>query len=57
MRDVTLLGSRLVLGAYLSVHGAQKLFRAFGGPGLDKTGAGFDRIGLTPGPTRVGCIG
>ena len=37
------------LDGYLAVHGAQKLFGAFGGPGLDKAGAGFDRIGLTPG--------
>ncbi len=35
MRDVTLLGAGLVLGGYLAVHGAQKLFGAFGGPGLD----------------------
>ena len=48
MRDVILLGTRLVLGSYLAVHGAQKLFGAFGGPGLDKAGTGFDRIGLSP---------
>ena len=49
MRDVLLLGTRLVLGSYLAVHGAQKLFGAFGGPGLERAGAGFERIGLTPG--------
>src|SRR5271163_2762502 len=49
MRDVALLGTRLVVGSYLAVHGAQKLFGAFGGPGLDKAGAGFHRIGLRPG--------
>ena len=48
MRDVALLGTRLVVGSYLAVHGAQKLFGAFGGPGLDKAGAGFHRIGLRP---------
>ena len=57
MRDVILLGSRLVLGAYLSVHGAQKLFGAFGGPGLDKAGAGFERIGLTPGRPMAALAG
>jgi putative oxidoreductase len=57
MRDVILLGSRLVLGAYLSVHGAQKLFGAFGGSGLDKSGAGFDRIGLTPGKPMAALAG
>lgn len=35
MRNVALLGTRLVLGGYLAVHGAQKLFGAFGGHGLD----------------------
>jgi hypothetical protein len=49
MRDVALLGTRLVVGSYLAVHGAQKLFGTFGGPGLDKAGAGFHRIGLRPG--------
>jgi putative oxidoreductase len=49
MRDTALLGTRLVLGAYLAVHGAQKLFGSFGGAGLDRAGAGFHRIGLRPG--------
>ncbi len=49
MRDAALLGTRLVLGAYLAVHGAQKLFGSFGGAGLDRAGAGFHRIGLRPG--------
>jgi putative oxidoreductase len=57
MRDVTLLGARLVLGGYLAVHGAQKLFGAFGGPGLDKAGAGFERIGLTPGKHMAALAG
>ena len=38
MRNVALLGTRLVVGSYLAVHGAQKLFGAFGGPGLEKAG-------------------
>ena len=49
MRDAALLGTRLVLGSYLAVHGAQKLFGTFGGPGLEKAGAGFHHIGLRPG--------
>jgi putative oxidoreductase len=57
MRDVTLLGARLVLGGYLAVHGAQKLFGAFGGSGLDKAGAGFERIGLTPGKPLAALAG
>jgi hypothetical protein len=39
MPDVILLGSRLMLGAYLSVHSAQKLFGAFGGSGLADSGS------------------
>ena len=57
MRDVMLLGTRLVLGSYLAVHGAQKLFGSFGGPGLERAGAGFDRIGLTPGKPMAALAG
>jgi len=53
MRNLALLGTRLVVGSYLAVHGAQKLFGTFGGSGLDKAGAGFDRIGLRPGRTMA----
>jgi putative oxidoreductase len=49
MRDVLKLFSRLVLGAYMVVHGSQKLFGAFGGPGPEKAGAGFESVGLRPG--------
>jgi putative oxidoreductase len=49
MRDALLLGARVVIGGYLVVHGAQKLFGAFDGPGLDQTGAYFETIGLSPG--------
>ena len=40
MRNVMLLSARLVLGGYLSVHGAQKLFGVLGGHGLEATGQG-----------------
>jgi putative oxidoreductase len=49
MRNALLLGARVIVGGYLAVHGSQKLFGAFGGSGLDRAAAGFDRIGLTPG--------
>jgi putative oxidoreductase len=49
MRDVLKLFARLVLGGYMVVHGSQKLFGAFGGPGLDAAGAGFEAVGLKPG--------
>jgi putative oxidoreductase len=42
---------------YCTVHGAQKLFAAFGGPGLGQAGAGFDRIGLTPGKPMAALAG
>src|SRR5438093_3819088 len=32
--DVALLGVRVIVGIIFVVHGAQKLFGAFGGPGL-----------------------
>ena len=49
MRHFGLLATRTVFGGYLAVHGAQKLFGAFGGPGLEATGVAFESIGLKPG--------
>jgi putative oxidoreductase len=49
VRDTGLLALRLTVGSYLAVHGAQKLFGHFDGPGLDKAGKGFERMGLSPG--------
>ena len=40
---------RLVLGLPLAAHGAQKLFGWFGGPGLDKTALGMEKLGFLPG--------
>ena len=57
MRNAALLASRLVVGSYLAVHGAQKLFGAFGGGGLDRTAAGFHRIGLRPGRQMAAAAG
>ncbi|MGO8875180.1 MAG: DoxX family protein [Acidimicrobiales bacterium] len=57
MRDTALLGLRLTLGGYLAAHGAQKLFGSFGGPGLDKAGAGFEHLGLKPGKAFAGLAG
>ena len=45
---ITNLAGRLVLGGYLAVHGAQKLFGAFGGKGLDAAAEGFAKMGLHP---------
>src|SRR5664280_3819333 len=57
MGNVRLLATRAVLGGYLSVHGAQKLFGAFDGPGLDATGAGFEAVGLRPGKAMATLAG
>ena len=48
-RDFGLLALRLGVGGTLVAHGTQKLFGWFGGAGLDKTAAGFERIGFRPG--------
>jgi putative oxidoreductase len=47
MRNVSSV-ARVVLGGYLAVHGAQKLFGLFGGNGIEGTAKGFEHLGLTP---------
>jgi putative oxidoreductase len=47
--DLALLALRLVVGLLFAGHGAQKLFGAFGGGGLEGTADMFDQIGLRPG--------
>lgn len=47
--DLALFVLRAVVGLLLAGHGAQKLFGAFGGGGLDGTAGMFDNIGLRPG--------
>jgi putative oxidoreductase len=40
---------RVVIGATMFAHGAQKLFGWFGGPGPDALGQAFEGMGLKPG--------
>jgi putative oxidoreductase len=47
--DIALLGLRLVIGLTFAAHGAQKLFGAFRGQGIDGTAVLFEQIGLRPG--------
>jgi putative oxidoreductase len=47
--DLALLVLRAVVGLLFVGHGAQKLFGAFGGGGLESTTGMFDNIGLRPG--------
>jgi putative oxidoreductase len=49
LRDLALLTLRLTSGALLAGHGAQKLFGAFGGHGLEGTGGWLESMGLRPG--------
>lgn len=48
MRNLGLFTLRAVLGGYLSVHGAEKLFGSFGGGGVEGTAKGFEQMGLHP---------
>src|ERR1039458_3032376 len=52
-RDLGLLTLRFGIGGTLVAHGTQKLFGWFGGAGLDKTAAGFERIGFRPGKVNA----
>ena len=47
--DAGLLLLRVVLGAVMAAHGAQKLFGWFGGYGLAGTGGFFESLGFRPG--------
>jgi putative oxidoreductase len=49
MRNIALLGARLVLGVYMGFHASQKLWGKFHGPGLDVIGGVFEKNGLAPG--------
>src|SRR4030081_2280152 len=46
MTGLALLMLRLVTGGLLIGHGAQKLFGAFGGKGVEGTAQGFKKMGL-----------
>lgn len=49
--DLGLLALRLVAGGLMAGHGAQKLFGAFGGYGVEGTGGWLESMGLKPGKT------
>jgi len=49
--DLSLLAVRVVAGVIFAAHGAQKLFGAFGGPGLEKT---VETMGPVAYPVVVG---
>jgi hypothetical protein len=47
--DTGLLIARLVFGLLMAVHGSQKLFGWFGGPGMSGTAAFLEGLGFRPG--------
>jgi putative oxidoreductase len=55
--DIALLGLRLVIGLGFVAHGAQKLFGAFGGHGIEGTAGFFEQIGLRPGKLHAWAAG
>jgi putative oxidoreductase len=55
--DLALFVLRVVVGLLFAGHGAQKLFGAFGGGGLDGTAGMFDNIGLRPGTLHARAAG
>jgi putative oxidoreductase len=55
--DPALLVLRLVVGLAFAAHGAQKLFGAFGGHGIDGTAGFFEQIGLRPGKAHAWAAG
>jgi putative oxidoreductase len=46
-----------VVGLAFAAHGAQKLFGAFGGDGIEGTAGSFERIGLRPGRLQAWTAG
>ena len=47
--EVGLFALRTVVGLLMSAHGAQKLFGAFGGYGIEGTGGFLETLGFRPG--------
>ena len=57
MEDIALFTLRLVVGALMIGHGAQKLFGWFGGYGLKGTGSWMESIGMKPGAALAALAG
>ncbi len=48
VRDLSLLAVRLVLGGSIAAHGAQKMFGAFGGSGIEGASKMMGSLGFDP---------
>lgn len=55
--DLALIALRLVVGLFFVGHGAQKLFGAFGGHGIQGTAQFFESIGIRPGTRNAQAAG
>jgi putative oxidoreductase len=55
--DLGILLVRVLFGAAIAAHGAQKLFGWFGGYGIKGTGGFFETIGFRPGTTFAALAG
>ena len=55
--DIGLLLIRLGAGLAIAAHGAQKLFGAFGGPGLKGTASFVESLGFRPGRAHAWALG
>jgi putative oxidoreductase len=55
--EIALLVLRLVVGLGFAAHGAQKLFGAFGGHGIEGTAGVFETLGLRPGRQHAWAAG
>lgn len=56
--DLGILLIRVIIGLGIAVHGSQKLFGWFGGPGIKGTSAWMESMGFRPGAlfaTAAGC--
>lgn len=51
--ELALLALRLVVGLGFAAHGAQKLFGAFGGHGIDGTAGFMEQLGMRPGKVHA----
>lgn len=55
--EIGILIIRILFGAAITAHGAQKLFGVFGGYGLSGTGGFFESIGFRPGKPSAAMAG
>lgn len=55
--ETGLLILRLIVGTTIAVHGAQKLFGSFGGPGLAGTAGWLESMGFYPGRMHATATG